>query len=73
MEWVAVQDLPRARELFHQGSRVPRPYQHPPLYEAWARMEAEAEAGEGAGRAEELLAMGKAVEEAKQKLRTGRP
>jgi hypothetical protein len=41
MEW-AQGDLEAARRLFSSGAEVPRAYQHPPLYEAWSRMEAEA-------------------------------
>jgi tetratricopeptide (TPR) repeat protein len=40
MEWEAG-DLEAAVRLFEQGSKVPRSYQHPPLYDAWARLEAE--------------------------------
>lgn len=38
----AVGSTSRARQLFAQGAQVPDAYQHPPLYEAWARMEADA-------------------------------
>jgi hypothetical protein len=58
MEWAILEweqgDLLLARELFSQGSRVPRSYQHPPLYMAWAQREREA--GEE-GRAKELEEM----------------
>ncbi len=47
-----------ARQLFLQGASVPLGNQHPPLYEAWSRLEAEA--GDS-GRAEELLAQALAL------------
>lgn len=35
-------DMEGARRLFERGSGVPRSHQHPPLYDAWARLEYEA-------------------------------
>ena len=66
MEWSSAKDLTMARSLFERGSGVPRSYQHPPLYEAWGRMEVEA--GDEA-RCMELVGMGQAVEQEKQALR----
>ena len=61
MEWAILEweqgDLQLARELFSQGSRVPRSYQHPPLYTAWAERERDA------GDEERAKELGKMYEE----------
>lgn len=45
MEWALFEweqgSTQRARELFEEGSKVPASYQHPPMYDAWARLEEE--------------------------------
>ena len=59
-------DLAAARRLFTTGTEVPAAYQHPPLYEAWARMEEEAGDAE---RARELMGQAQALAARKQAAR----
>lgn len=57
MEWAILEEqegnIARARELFEAGSSVPGSYQHPPLYEAWARLESKAGERERAAQLQE--------------------
>lgn len=68
MEW-SQGDIIAARQLFTRGTAVPQVYQHPPLYEAWSRLEAEA--GD-TKKAQELVAQSLALESRKRVKQFGR-